>query len=68
MPGLIPASYVSWDDGDHWQPLSLNLPATPVTDLQVHGNDLVISTFGRGLWILDDVSPLRDNDSGGQRR
>ncbi|HXZ30634.1 MAG TPA: hypothetical protein VEH30_00010 [Terriglobales bacterium] len=52
--------YVSWDRGDHWQPLSLNLPATPVTDLQVHDNDLVISTFGRSLWVLDDISPLRE--------
>ena len=52
--------FISWDDGDHWQPLSLNLPASPVTDLEVHANDLVISTFGRGLWILDDVSPLRE--------
>ena len=52
--------FVSWDDGNHWQSLSLNLPATPVTDLQVHANDLAISTFGRGLWILDNVSPLRD--------
>ena len=52
--------FVSWDDGDHWQSLSLNLPATPVTDLQVHANDLAISTFGRGLWILDDVSSLRE--------
>ena len=52
--------FISWDDGDRWQSLSLNLPATPVTDSQVHGNDLVISTFGRGLWILDNVSPLRD--------
>ena len=52
--------FVSWDDGDHWQSLQLNLPATPVTDLQVHANDLVISTFGRALWILDDVTPLRD--------
>ena len=33
--------FISWDDGDHWQPLSLNLPATPITDLQVHDNDLV---------------------------
>jgi photosystem II stability/assembly factor-like uncharacterized protein len=52
--------FVSWDNGDHWQSLQLNLPATPVTDLQVHANDLVISTFGRALWILDDVTPLRD--------
>ncbi|HZP63661.1 MAG TPA: hypothetical protein VFB28_09630 [Terriglobales bacterium] len=51
--------YVSWDRGDHWQPLSLNLPATPITDIAVHENDLVASTFGRSLWILDDLSPLR---------
>jgi len=51
--------YLSWDDGGHWQSLSLNLPATPITDLTVHGNDLAISTFGRGLWILDDISSLR---------
>jgi photosystem II stability/assembly factor-like uncharacterized protein len=52
--------YISWDDGDTWQSLSLNLPPTPITDLQVHGNDLEISTFGRALWILDDVTPLRE--------
>jgi photosystem II stability/assembly factor-like uncharacterized protein len=52
--------YVSWDRGDHWQPLSLNLPPTPITDLQVHDNDLVISTFGRSLWVLDDITPLRE--------
>jgi hypothetical protein len=52
--------YVSWDRGDHWQALSLNLPATPITDLQVHANDLVISTFGRSLWVLDDITPLRE--------
>lgn len=52
--------YVSWDQGDHWQPFFLNLPATPITDLQVHENDLVISTFGRSLWVLDDITPLRE--------
>jgi hypothetical protein len=51
--------FVSWDDGDHWQPLTLNLPPTPITDLKVHDNDIAISTFGRSLWILDDVTPLR---------
>ncbi len=51
--------FISWDDGDHWQPFSLNLPPTPVTDLTVHNNDLVISTFGRAMWILDDVAALR---------
>jgi photosystem II stability/assembly factor-like uncharacterized protein len=55
--------YISWDRGDHWQALFLNLPATPITDLQVHANDLVISTFGRSLWVLDDISPLREINS-----
>jgi len=58
--GTDTSVYISWDDGDHWQPFSLNLPATPITDLQVHDNDLVISTFGRGLWVLDDIAPLRE--------
>ena len=51
--------YVSFDDGDHWQPLQLNLPVTSVRDIEVHGDDLVIATHGRGFWILDDASPLR---------
>jgi hypothetical protein len=51
--------YVSFDDGDHWQSLQLNLPATGVRDLTVHGDDLVIATFGRSFWILDNVTPLR---------
>src|SRR5437762_10848978 len=51
--------YVSFDDGDHWQALRLNLPASSVRDLVIHGNDLVIGTHGRGFWILDDISPLR---------
>jgi hypothetical protein len=55
--------FVSWDDGGHWQPLTLNLPPAPITDLTVHGNDLAISTFGRSLWILDDVTPLRKIDT-----
>lgn len=51
--------YISFDTGDHWQSLQFNLPTTSVRDLRVHGNDLVVATYGRGLWILDDVSPLR---------
>ena len=51
--------YLSYDDGDHWHPFALNLPATPVTDMEIHGDDLVLSTYGRGLWILDDLSPVR---------
>ncbi|HEV2105166.1 MAG TPA: hypothetical protein VGU27_05495 [Candidatus Eisenbacteria bacterium] len=50
---------VSFDDGDHWQSLQLDLPVTSVRDLVVHGDDLVIATHGRGIWVLDDVTPLR---------
>ena len=51
--------YISFDDGDHWQSLQLNLPTVSVRDLNVHGSDLVAATYGRALWILDDISPLR---------
>jgi photosystem II stability/assembly factor-like uncharacterized protein len=51
--------YFSVDNGDHWQPLELNLPVTSIRDLVVHGNDLVIATHGRSFWILDDITPLR---------
>jgi photosystem II stability/assembly factor-like uncharacterized protein len=52
--------YVSFDDGDDWQPLSLNLPHTSVRDLIVKGDDLVVATHGRGFWILDNMTPLRE--------
>jgi photosystem II stability/assembly factor-like uncharacterized protein len=52
--------YVSFNDGEAWQPLQLNLPATPVRDLVIKGNDLVVATHGRSFWILDDISPLRE--------
>jgi photosystem II stability/assembly factor-like uncharacterized protein len=55
--------YVSFDDGDRWQPLQLNLPVTSVRDLVVKGADLVIATHGRGFWILDDAGPLRQLDA-----
>jgi photosystem II stability/assembly factor-like uncharacterized protein len=55
--------YFSIDDGDHWQSLRLNLPATSVRDLVVHQDDLVIGTHGRSFWILDDVTPLRQIDA-----
>ncbi|HTU42236.1 MAG TPA: hypothetical protein VMF10_11025 [Candidatus Aquilonibacter sp.] len=51
--------YVSFDDGDHWQSLQLNLPVTSVRDLAIHGDDLIVATHGRSFWILDDISPLR---------
>ncbi|HTU92319.1 MAG TPA: hypothetical protein VMF69_19715 [Gemmataceae bacterium] len=50
---------VSWDDGGAWTPLRLNLPTVAVTDLIVKHNDLVIATNGRSIWILDDLTPLR---------
>jgi photosystem II stability/assembly factor-like uncharacterized protein len=59
--------FVSFDSGDHWQPLQLNLPTAEITDLAIHGNDLVVSTFGRGLWILDDISPLRELSENSQK-
>jgi photosystem II stability/assembly factor-like uncharacterized protein len=52
--------YVTFNDGENWQPLTLNLPTTLYTDLLVHKNDLIASTQGRAIWILDDLSPLRE--------
>jgi hypothetical protein len=51
--------YFSINDGDSWQPLQFNLPVSPVHDLVIKDNDLVIATHGRAFWILDDISPLR---------
>ena len=51
--------YVSFDAGARWQSLQQNLPMTSVRDIDVHGDDLVIATHGRGFWIMDDVAPLR---------
>ncbi|MGB6247517.1 MAG: hypothetical protein WBF54_00295 [Terriglobales bacterium] len=52
--------FVSFDDGAHWRSLQINLPITPVHDLVVKNDDLVLATHGRAFWILDDVSPLRE--------
>ncbi|MGB6715898.1 MAG: hypothetical protein WBE47_02990 [Candidatus Acidiferrales bacterium] len=57
--GTETGAFVSFDDGDHWQSLQLNLPTTSVRDLIVHGDDLAVATYGRSLWILDNVTPLR---------
>jgi photosystem II stability/assembly factor-like uncharacterized protein len=51
--------YVSFDDGDHWQSLRLNMPVSSVRDLIIKDDDLVAATHGRGFWILDDITPLR---------
>ena len=53
------SAFVSFNGGRNWQSLAQNLPATPVTDMRVHRNDLVISTMGRSLWIMDNVTPLQ---------
>jgi photosystem II stability/assembly factor-like uncharacterized protein len=54
--------YVSIDDGDHWQSLRLNMPATAIRDLVIHDDDVVVGTHGRSFWILDDITPLRQTD------
>src|SRR5262245_57239042 len=51
--------WVSFDDGGRWQPLQLNLPHSSMRDLWIHDRDLIVATHGRGFWILDDISPLR---------
>jgi len=66
--GLLYAStekgvYVSFDDGNRWQSLRLNLPASSVRDLIVKDDDLAVATHGRGFWILDDITPLRQIDA-----
>ncbi len=56
--------FVSFNDGQNWRPLKLNLPTTPVHDLVVKNDDLVVATHGRAFWILDDISPLRQYNDG----
>jgi photosystem II stability/assembly factor-like uncharacterized protein len=58
--------YVSMDDGDHWQPLQLNMPVTSVRDVIVHGDDVAVATFGRGFWVLDQMSALRQIATNGK--
>jgi photosystem II stability/assembly factor-like uncharacterized protein len=57
--GTERAVYVSFDDGDHWQSLRLNMPASSVRDVIIKDDDLAAATHGRGFWILDDITPLR---------
>ncbi len=69
-PGLLYAGtefgmYLSFDRGTTWSPLQLNLPAVPVTDIKLAKNDLVLSTQGRGFWILDNLSPLHQLPAAG---
>ena len=55
--------FVSFDEGDHWQPLQVNLPNCSVRDISVRRGDLVLATHGRSFWVLDDLSPLRQLDA-----
>jgi photosystem II stability/assembly factor-like uncharacterized protein len=57
--GTESSMYVSFNDGDDWQSLMLNLPNTSYRDMVIKDNDLVVGTYGRSFWILDDMSPLR---------
>ncbi len=64
-PGLLYAGteygmYVSFDDGANWQAFQFNLPVTPITDIKVKDNDLVLSTMGRAFWVMDDLTPIRE--------
>lgn len=61
--GTEAGMYVSFDNGGEWQPLQLNLPQVPMTDLRVHEDDLVAATQGRSFWILDNIAVLRQLDS-----
>ncbi len=60
--GTERGAFISFDDGDHWQPLQLDLPVTSVRDFQVYLNDLIVATHGRGFWVIDDISALRQID------
>jgi photosystem II stability/assembly factor-like uncharacterized protein len=59
VAGTERGAFLSIDDGDNWQLLQLNLPVTSVRDFQIHDNDLIVGTHGRGIWVIDDISPLR---------
>jgi photosystem II stability/assembly factor-like uncharacterized protein len=60
LAGTETGIFGSFDDGDHWQSLQLNLPPTSVRDVAFHGDDIAVATHGRSFWILDDITPLRE--------
>lgn len=67
MEGLLFAgteygAFMSYDDGKNWRPFQQNLPVTPITDLKIHRGDLVLSTMGRGFWVMDNIQLLREGD------
>ncbi|MEP2772764.1 MAG: glycosyl hydrolase [Fulvivirga sp.] len=60
--------YISWNDGSNWEPLQLNLPVTPITDLKVHQGDLIVATSGRSFWVLDDLKLLNQYNKTGETK
>ena len=56
--------FISFDNGGHWSPFQFNLPVTPITDINIHDGDMVLSTQGRAFWIMDDLAPVRDWNDG----
>ncbi|AHG91206.1 hypothetical protein J421_3669 [Gemmatirosa kalamazoonensis] len=60
--GTERALFVSFDDGEQWLPLQLNLPTTSMRDLEIYEDDLIVATHGRGFWVIDDIAPLRQFD------
>ncbi len=61
--GTERGTFVSFDDGDHWQSLQLNLPVTSVRDFQIYEGDLIVATHGRGFWVIDGIAALRQADA-----
>jgi photosystem II stability/assembly factor-like uncharacterized protein len=61
--GTEQALFVSFNDGDSWEPLSLNMPVTSMRDIEIYKNDIIVATHGRGFWVIDDISPLRQINS-----
>jgi photosystem II stability/assembly factor-like uncharacterized protein len=61
LTGTERTVFVSFDDGDHWQSLQLNLPPASVRDLVIHNDDLIVATHGRGFWVIDNITPLRQS-------
>jgi hypothetical protein len=59
LAGTERCVFVSFDDGDNWQSLALNIPVTSMRDIQIYENDVIVATHGRGFWVIDDITPLR---------
>jgi photosystem II stability/assembly factor-like uncharacterized protein len=62
VAGTERGAFISLNDGDLWQPLQLNLPVTSVRDFEIYESDVIVGTHGRGIWVIDDISPLRQLD------